>query len=523
MASRGALLAVVVLAGIAVDAPRGRTQGSGSSQETPADPDADDDGSADGIVGALVAPTGPAERKPWVRERFTAAQTNRPTLAGARVSYAVWDLSSGDRLVSQDPDAAMNLASNAKLFTSTAALAALGAGFRWRTSVYAEPPDQVGTVKGDLYLRGRGDPLLSVASLEALAAEIAARGVRRITGRLVIDASYFDNAYDPPKFDEQPKERAAFRAPVASLGVSRGAVTVVVAADPSGTARVRVEPNAGTYLRVAKKDVVTVLEGRSRLRLEIKPQRDHLAIEITGQVRAGEGSWDLRRRVDDPPRLAAEVFRRALAERGVTIAQRALGSGPVPVTAKAIAVHDSATLADVIRYMNKLSDNYVAESVLKTLGAERKTTTGPATWADGTTAVQAQLATIGLLPGSYRLDNGSGLYSATAVSANQLVTLLRAAHADYRIGPDLVASLPVGGVDGTLVRRWQGRPAGGRVRAKTGTLEKVVTLSGYIGVDSGHPLAFAILVNDVPPGQRAAARAMADEMVDVLAVYLGAR
>ncbi|MGE0546760.1 MAG: D-alanyl-D-alanine carboxypeptidase/D-alanyl-D-alanine-endopeptidase [Kofleriaceae bacterium] len=523
MAFRGALLAIVVVAGIVGDPPHGRTQGSGSSQQTPADPDTDDDGSGGGIVGALVAPTGPAERKPWVRERFAAAQLTRPTLAAARVSYAVWDLSSGDQLVARDPDAAMNLASNAKLFTSIAALGALGSGFRWRTSVYAEPPDATGVVQGDIYLRGRGDPLLSVASIEALATEIAARGVRRVTGRLVIDASYFDTVVDPPKFDEQPTERAAFRAPVASLGVSRGAITVIVTPDPNGTASVRVEPNAGKYLRVTKQQVVTVVEGRSRLRLEVKPQRDHLAIEITGQVRAGEGSWDLRRRVDDPARLAAEVFRRALAERGVTIAQRAFVSGPIPMTARAIAVHDSATLADVVRYMNKLSDNYVAESVLKTLGAERKTTTGPATWADGTIAVQAQLATLGLVPGSYRVDNGSGLYSATAVSANQLITLLRAAHADYRIGPDLVASLPVGGLDGTLVRRWQGRPAGGRVRAKTGTLEKVVTLAGYVGVDSGRPLAFAILVNDVPPGQRPAARAMTDEMIDVLAVYLGAR
>src|SRR5262249_43382783 len=145
----------------------------------------------------------------------------------------------------------------------------------------------------------------------------------------------------------------------------------------------------------------------------------------------------------------------------------------------------------------------------KTLGAETKATPGPATWDDGRAALHGYLAKIGMPAAGYRADNGSGLFDATAVSARQITALLRAAHADYRVGPDLVASLPVGGVDGTLARRWHGRPALGRVRAKTGTLDKVVTLAGYIAIDSEHPLGFAILVNDVPAGQRASARAAA--------------
>jgi D-alanyl-D-alanine carboxypeptidase/D-alanyl-D-alanine-endopeptidase (penicillin-binding protein 4) len=132
------------------------------------------------------------------------------------------------------------------------------------------------------------------------------------------------------------------------------------------------------------------------------------------------------------------------------------------------------------------------------------------------------MSKIGLPAGSYKQENGSGLYGASEVSAKQLVTLLRAAHEDYRIGPDLVASLPVGGTDGTLARRWHGRDAAGRVRAKTGTLEKVTTLAGYVAVDGDHQLAFAILVNDIPKGERNTSRAMADEMVDAMIAYLEA-
>jgi D-alanyl-D-alanine carboxypeptidase/D-alanyl-D-alanine-endopeptidase (penicillin-binding protein 4) len=516
-------VAVAVAAVAAQSLPaRSQRSGSGSEAPTPAEPaePADDEGSGAGSAGALVAPHDPKARAAWLQDRLAAAVAARPALAKARIAFAAQDLSTGQALVSRDPDRGMTIASNAKLLTSVATLLGLGGGFRWRTAVLAAPPDDKGAVEGDLYLRGRGDPTLSVAALEQLAADVAGRGVREVSGRLVLDTSYFDGAIEPPHFDEQPRERAAFRAPIASLGVSRGSITISVMAEPGGGARVEIEP-ASEYVRLAKTEVTTVDKGRTRLRVEQRARSGGVELDVSGQIRAGEGTWELRRRVDDPARVAAEVFRKALADRGVRFRARAIGSGTVPATAKLLAFHDSAPLSDVLRLVNKHSDNYIAESMLKTLGAETKTTPGPATWADGLAAMHAQLARIGL-PGGYRCENGSGLFGSTEVSAKQLVALLAAAHRDYRIGPDLVASLPVGGQDGTLARRWAGRPAMGRVRAKTGTLDKVSSLAGYIGVDGGHLLAFAILANDIPQGQRGQVRAMADEMVEALAAYLGA-
>ncbi len=498
------------------------SQGTGS-----ADPADDDDGagsgsgSGSGSDNALVAPPAPA-RKPWLSNQLTRSQAARPLLGRARIAVAVKDLVTGDELFASNADAKLNLASNTKLLTSIAALGVLGNGFRWRTAVLADPPDALGTITGDLYIRGKGDPMLSVANLEGLAAELAARGVRTVEGRIILDTGYFDGVVEPPHFEEQPKERAGFRAPVASFGVARSSFTVVVVAEPGGGSTVTLEPDTGGYYQLTKREVTSVTEGRTRLRVETKTKRDHIEVEVTGIIRAGEGSWDLRRRVDDPARFAGEVFRQQLADHGITVRQRSIGIGTVPLTAKIIAVHDSPPLPDVLRFMNKTSDNYVAETVLKTLRAESRTAPAPATWADGQNAVRTYLARLGVPPGSYRADNGSGLFAASEVSARQVVGLLAAAHKDYRIGPDLLASLPIGGIDGTLAKRWLGHPARGRVRAKTGTLDKVVTIAGYIAADSGHPLAFAILLNDVPPGQRGLARAMMDEMVDVLAAYLGA-
>lgn len=495
---------------VSIDTPRAQPQGSGSGSAAGSD---DEEVSA-GSGSALVAPKDTKARLVWLSEHLTAAITSRPKLAGAKISVYAVDLASGAELFSREADHGMNLASNAKLLTSVSALGALGGGFRWRTAVYADDIDDVtGVVKGNLYVRGRGDPTLSLADLRALADDVIARGISSVDGALVVDTTYFDADTEPPHFSEQPKERAAFRAPVAAFGVGRSAFTVIVT--PAGA---RIEPDAGDYLRLTKAEVKIVTDKKTKIKVEVKPDHDGIRVEVTGQIRPADGSWDRRYRVEDPARFAAEVFKRQLAERGVKV--KRIVMGPLPLTAKVVAAHDSVSLAAALRDMNKQSDNYVAESVLKTLGAETRATPGPGTWADGTAAVHVQLQKIGLLPAAYRAENGSGLFGASEVSARQIGTLLRAAHADFRVGPDLIASLPVGGQDGTLAKRWHNRLAQGRVRAKTGTLDKVITLAGYAGVDSGHLIAFAILVNDIPAGQRPTTRAMADDMVDALVAYL---
>ena len=505
--------------------PAGSQPGSGSGSQAPPadndDPDVDD-GSTDGSGTTLTAPKDPKARAAWIKEKLALALSSRPALAKGRVGYFVFDLQTNAELASRDGDKGFNLASNLKLLTTAAALSGLGGGFRWRTAVYADTePDETGTITGDLYVRGRGDPTLSIAALEQLAHDVAAHGVRNVEGKLVLDTTYFDNVVEPPHFDEQPKERAAFRAPVASFGVNRSAVTITVMAEPGGAARVTIDPKTD-YYKITKEEVTSATTGRTRLKVEQKPKKDHFEVEVTGTIRVGEGSWDLRRRVDDPAKFAAKVFMNALAAEGVKIRKPGIGSATVPLTAKVMAHHDSPPLLDVIRAMNKHSDNYVAESILKTLGAELKGTPGAATWADGIATARAQLEKLGLPAGSYKQGNGSGLYASSEVSPKQMVTLLAKSHADYRVGPDLLASLPVGGYDGTLSRRWAGKPAAGRVRAKTGTLDKVLTLAGYVAVEPGHVVAFAILVNDVPPRDRRVARAAIDEMIDVIAAYLGA-
>jgi len=468
-------------------------------------------------------------RNSWLQVRLGTLVGSHPPLRGARIGISVFDLERGEVLYGKEPDIRLNLASNAKVLTSTVALDRLGPDFRWRTAVYADKWDPLtGTVQGNLYVRGRGDPTLRAGDLRTLAHDLKLAGVRTIQGQLVFDTSYFDKVVEPPHFGEQPKERAGFRAPVGAVSIEGNSVVVVVEPNTAGIlpATVSLEPAVGDYVRVTVADVATITRGRTRLRVETKLKKDWIELEVTGQIRADQGTEWIRRRIDDPLRMAGEVMKRALAAEAITLVKKKLGQAAVPEKARLLAFHDSPPLGEVVRAMNKLSNNFYAEVVLKTLGAESGPAYSipprPATWADGLAAISTWLVDVGgLAEGSFRVGNGSGLFTSTEVSAGQMTQVLDAAWRDFRVGPDLASSLAVMGVDGTVRSRLARSPAKGRARAKTGTLAAVSTLAGYVAVDSRRPLAFAILVNDIPEGGRAHARRLQDEIVAACVTYLG--
>jgi D-alanyl-D-alanine carboxypeptidase/D-alanyl-D-alanine-endopeptidase (penicillin-binding protein 4) len=530
---------VVALALGSIFSGDARSQDAGANAADPATngeavtDEADDESGDASVPAAAPVPSDPTGKVAWLQVRIGTLLASHPTLAGARVGVSVVDLDTGDALFTRDAGGRYSLASNAKVLTSAAALARLGPEFRWRTTAYAEKwePD-TGTIKGNLYLRGRGDPTLRASDIRALIHDLKLAGVRAIEGQIVFDTTYFDDVVEPPRFADQPKERAGFRAPVSSLSVEQNSVVIVVEPDTAGIfpAEVWLDETAGDYVELLLADVSTVTKGRTRLRVETKFKKvgkeTNIQLEISGQIRADQGPEWLRRRIDDPMRFAGEIVKRALSHEQITLGKKKLGRGVVPLTARALAVHESAPLAEVIRGMNKTSNNFVAETVLKTLGAETiaqaEPTPRPATWADGVAAVSRWLTDVAGLPaGSFRNENGSGLFDSSDLTPAQMTQVLGAAWRDFRVWPDLLASLPIMGVDGTVRSRLARSFARGRARAKTGTLAAVSTLAGYVAVESDHPLAFAILVNDIPPGGRGAARALQNQIIEACVAYLG--
>lgn len=430
---------------------------------------------------------------------------------GGRAGAMAIDVESGATLLSLDERGLYNPASNAKLLTAAAALRVLGPGHRYLTGLY-------GSLSGDavpeLALRGAGDPSLETRDLWELARQLRAAGVRKV-GSIAVDQGYFDDRYVPPAFDQQPNEWAAFRAPVAAVSLNANTVLFTVRAAASGEpASVSVDPPGVVEL---KGHVSTAGKGTpEKLLLDLEPRGDRLTAKLGGSVPEGSRLVQVARRVDDPRLLAGHALREVLEELGIRVTGeiRLGGSGQK----RLLAARRSLPLSALLHPVGKDSDNFYAEMVFKSLAASARGRPGTAEAA--AEVVSGVVGEMGAAEPALVVKNGSGLFDANRASARSLATLLRAAYRDPALGADFVAQLAIGGVDGTLrarFRSWSGRRA---IRAKTGTLEGVAALSGYVLAPPGRsPVSFSILVNGIP-GKVGEARRGMDRVVDAIAAAI---
>ncbi len=431
---------------------------------------------------------------------------------GTRVGVAVVDGTSGELLFEKNSQEGFVAASNAKLVTTAAALALLGPDFTFRTELLGENIRPQGNLPGNLYIRGRGNSLFDDADMTRLVRRLKALGVTRIDGQVIVDNSYFDSENLPPHFNEQPTEQAAFRAPIAATSYNFNSFALYVRPALSGVGPTRVEvrpPN--NYVNVVNTSS-TVKSGRSALRIDTKEEPTRLRIALSGQLRSEVVRRRFRKRVPDPVMFVGSGLLRALADAGIAVRKKTIASGEAPESAIVLATHESPPLATAVRGMGKYSNNFIAELLLKVIGAETKAAGAPATWQHGTSAVHDFLKTAGIAPGTYRYENGSGLFDSNRFTPLQLTSLLTLAHRNPRWGAEFFSSLSIAGVDGTLSRRMEATEAEGLVRAKTGTLDHASALSGLAAIDGRRPVFFSILINGFPETSIGVARALQDEI-----------
>lgn len=460
-------------------------------------------------------------RRQWLKARIDEILSAAP-LARAKVSVAVMDPESGKLIYGRNEKSSLNAASNVKIATEAAALALLGPEFRWKTSVLAPLSPEGGKVinngelRGDLYVKTSGDPTLTTQDLNALAASLWAVGLRKVRGGLVVDASAFDPTNLAPAFD-QKDDSAAFRAPssAASLNANTVAVTVTPAAKAGAPARVTVEPPSAAL--IVSGTVTTAAKGPAATSVETSDAGGgQTRITVGGRVVLGGEPRGFQRRIVTPDAYFAQTFKQILGKRGITVDKPARGGDAPKEGLRVLASHESPNLAVVVHDLGKRSSNFAAEQLLRTLGGENMGR--PGTWQKGLEAVARYLETAGLPKGSYVMKNGSGLYDSNRFSAEQIAVILRAAMRDFRISSEFLASLAVGGADGTLAHRMAGSAAERFVRAKTGTLANVSCLSGIAGAPSSKPLIFSMLINDV--ASPLAARTAQDLVTATLVTYL---
>jgi D-alanyl-D-alanine carboxypeptidase/D-alanyl-D-alanine-endopeptidase (penicillin-binding protein 4) len=462
------------------------------------------------LLGArrVNAQSSPGASEPRVRQaldelvQFISAER-------AELSALVLQLRTGREIVLAAPDSALNPASNQKILTIAAALDRLGPDFRF-TSLLAGRRGP--TALSDVVLRSDGDPELASADVGFFADALVARGQLRIDGDLWIDQSAFDSAWEPPGYEQRPNDWAAYRAPVSAVAIDRNALTLYVLADTFGkNARVWLEPEG---IATTSGEIKTGRGGSPQsVGFSVRANGTRIEAKVSGTVPEGRGTLAFSRRLPDPELSAAHALAAKLKNRGLTLGGSVRAGGAE--ISEELVIHRSRPLAQIIHALGKNSDNFTAEMLLKALG--RKASSQPGTSAAGAAAVEAYLRAQNALGAGTRLGNGSGLYDANRLSARTLCRVLAAAYADPRVGPELLASLAIGGVDGTLSARFTHSRAARRIRAKTGTLANVTALSGYVlAPEPMGPVAFSLLVNGVA-GKLGEARRRMDAVVEAIA------
>ena len=411
-------------------------------------------------------------------------------------------------LAAINADRPLNPASNTKLLTMLTALHELGPGFRFTTSlcghVGADTVETLGIVSN-------GDPTIDRAAILDLAFQSVQRGVRQVK-RIVVDQSAFDDEFTPPAFEQQPNEWSPFRAPVSAVAFDGNSVSVSI--NPTEAAKpAKVVGFPASFLdfvvtartRRAKEKAVPIEVAASTEKVGIK-------LRVTGTISEGADPVTVWRRAEDPRTFAGYALADSLRALGVQLP----ASLPIEVgkceAASELAHRASPELGIIMHQLGKNSDNFTAEMLVKAIGAHA--TGKPGTTADGLDVIRQLAAKAHPLAAGTRLVNGSGLFDANRVSAEQFAAVLRYARVEPRIGPEFVTSLAVAGRDGTLRKRFD-KIATATIRAKTGSLKQVVSLSGYVEVAGAEPLVFSVLINGLDSVE--SAKSWLDAFVTTLA------
>lgn len=428
--------------------------------------------------------------------------TGVATLAPGEVGMIALPVGGGRALFEHNAERAFNPASTIKLVTTYAALSLLGPEYRWRTSLYLGGKLEAGELHGDLVLRGGGDPKLVIEDLTELVARMMASGLRRIDGDLVLDDSLYDLAGEnlgPLDGDaSQPynvaPDAALFNFKAVQITVRPSGQGAEIALDPAlaGVAvinEVRVKPGACT-----NGEAFLVSDGGD----EQNP-----AIRVGGTIHSACGEQSQFSAVLNHQQFVRALFKAAWVGAGGS------WDGKVRVVRGAargvpwLVWESPRSLAQVVEDIHKNSNNVMARQLLLQLGAEFSPR--PATVARARQVVSSWLEQQGLNFPEMMLDNGAGLSRDARISVHSLARLLgHAASGPY--ADTMRLSLPLAGVDGTMKRRLVGEELSGRAWIKTGSLEGVRAIAGYVDASSGQRYVVVMMVNSASAAQSRSAQ-----------------
>ena len=495
--------------------------------------------------GAIVPATRPPTTLAELRSRIEEI-CRQPSLAPGFFAVKIASLDTGQTVFEQDANKFVRPASNMKLYTVATAFDRLTPDYHFVTSVYAKESPEEGKIKGDLIVYGRGDPSIAARfnngdyykGINTLADRIVAAGVKRIKGDLVGDESYFNG---PPVGSgwEWDDLTWSYGAQVSALSINDNAIDLTIRPGPTDGAPVSITtgPTNASFITIVNRATTSPREfGRT---LQIYRGLGANTLEITGTLPLGDAGFRGGVAIPDPALAFISMLRDALFARGVKIEGRARtvdarsGQSLVPAApADAVAIRagppqglveiaslPSPPFSVIAAQTLKPSQNQYTELILRTLGKKFTVMAGEPNRARdvegaGLLQVQTFLRQAGINDNDVSLNDGSGLSRNDLISANTTVQLL-AFMSRHKYFAQFRDALPIAGVDGTLSTRMRGTPAEKNLRAKTGSLSSVASLSGYVTTAAGERLVFSMMLNNYPD-----AAAIRRDSIDAIAILL---
>lgn len=459
-------------------------------------------------IGGLCAAQAQAQGLPDDLQKTWRASR----LPDSSISLVVQEID-GPRLMSINASEPRNPASVMKMVTTWTALAGLGPDYTWRTTFFAKGGGQIdaqGSLAGPLYLKAGGDPLLSVQELWGLLRELRLRGIKNLS-EVVVDRSRFGRvAINPGEFDGAADR--PYNASPDAMMVGLGAVRLVFQPDKQARKWIPIvdPPLQGIRINGDINWSNVACPGSPSIATQVVSSGREVIINVSGTAAGSCGEFSVYRLALSQPDYFAALFQMLWKELGGTLA-KGISEGRVPAGSEPVVWHESETLADTIRQINKQSNNVMARTLFLTLGVERMG--AGATPQTGASAALAVLNGQKVDTRGWVLDNGAGLSREGRITAEGLAGMLDTAwHSPLM--PEFISSLAISGVDGTVRRRLRDDEVKGMAHLKTGTLRDSRALAGYVLGASGKRYILVSIVNDE---RSTGVRAFNDALVSWLA------
>ena len=445
-------------------------------------------------------------------------------LIGSSLAISVRKSTNGELLYSSNGDMRLHPASNLKLLTAAAAFETLGKDYQFTTEVWINGRIKDNVLKGDLFLKGKGDPTLLKEDLDLFAKDLLANGIHRINGNIIADDSWYDDvrlSQDLTWSDESQSYGAQVSALTLSPDEDYDAGTIIIHASPAAKvgdpANLTLSPSTD-YVKIMNE--TKTVEKNGSTKIEVEREHGTNQVIIKGTIALDHKNLKSWIAVWEPTQYVLHVFKSSLEMNGIQLGKDSkLLTSEIPKEATLLTYKKSIPLKDLLIPFMKLSNNGIGETLTKEMG---KIIYNEGSWDKGIEVIRETISSFGINPDTLQLRDGSGISHKNMIPADELTQLLFAVQSKSWF-PEFENSLPLSGmpeklVGGTLRKRLTEESFKGKIKAKTGTIDRASTLSGYVTTKGGEKLIFSIMINN-HLSESETIKAIEDEIAKIIVEY----